>query len=450
MAKVWWLRRTARAAEVGAEILRKGGNAIDAAVATGMAIGAVEPWMSGIGGVGFMTIWSAKEGRAWTIDYGPISARKLDPTNYPDRRPRPGQSLRLARHPRAEERGRLSLDRRARPGRRHGQGARALRHAQVAGRDGACRRARRARHGARLVHAGDDRQRRRAPLEVPGVQGQLPARRRPRADHRLASQRALPQARQSRRDLRSGWPTAARANTTKARWRATSPPTCRPAARRSTTTISAPTRRASSSRCRSSMAAPPSTSRAASPPARRSGARSSWRARGTKGKGAPGADFFVAIAEGMHTAYEERLKTHGRQAHQHLHHAFLRRRLRRQHGGADPDADVAVRLLRDAAQDRHHHEQRHAVVRSRAQPAQLDRAGQAAAVQHLPRRRDQGRQAVVLHRRLGRPAHRAGGDAALADADRPRPRRGRRPSTSRASTSRASVRSASTATCPTR
>src|SRR5258708_9712691 len=72
-----------RAAEVGAEILRKGGNAVDAAVATGMAIGTVEPWMSGIGAVGFMTIWSAKEGRAWTIDYGPLPARKLDPKNYP-------------------------------------------------------------------------------------------------------------------------------------------------------------------------------------------------------------------------------------------------------------------------------------------------------------------------------------------------------------------------------
>ncbi len=71
-----------RAAEVGADMLRKGGNAIDAAVATGMAIGAIEPWMSGIGGVGFMTVWSAKEGRAWTVDYGPISASKLDPSNY--------------------------------------------------------------------------------------------------------------------------------------------------------------------------------------------------------------------------------------------------------------------------------------------------------------------------------------------------------------------------------
>ena len=72
-----------RAAEVGAEILRKGGNAIDAAVATGLAIGTLEPWMSGIGGVGFMTIWSAKEGRAYTIDYGPVSASKLDPASYP-------------------------------------------------------------------------------------------------------------------------------------------------------------------------------------------------------------------------------------------------------------------------------------------------------------------------------------------------------------------------------
>jgi gamma-glutamyltranspeptidase / glutathione hydrolase len=74
--------QNSRAAQAGAEILRKGGNAIDAAVATGMTIGALEPWMSGIGGVGFMTIFSAKEQRAWTIDYGPISAKKLDPSNY--------------------------------------------------------------------------------------------------------------------------------------------------------------------------------------------------------------------------------------------------------------------------------------------------------------------------------------------------------------------------------
>src|SRR5260370_41818581 len=77
-----------RAAEVGADILRKGGNAIDAAVATGMAIGTVEPWMSGIGGVGLMADWSAKEGLAWTMDYRPLSARIPDTQNDPHRCPR--------------------------------------------------------------------------------------------------------------------------------------------------------------------------------------------------------------------------------------------------------------------------------------------------------------------------------------------------------------------------
>jgi gamma-glutamyltranspeptidase/glutathione hydrolase len=70
------------AAKAGAGILAKGGNAIDAAVATAFAIGAVEPWMSGIGGIGFMTVWSAKDKKAFTVDYGPRASRHIDPADY--------------------------------------------------------------------------------------------------------------------------------------------------------------------------------------------------------------------------------------------------------------------------------------------------------------------------------------------------------------------------------
>ncbi len=56
------------AVQAGLEMMSKGGNAVDAAVATGFAIGVVEPWMSGVGGVGFMTIQMAN-GKRIVIDY---------------------------------------------------------------------------------------------------------------------------------------------------------------------------------------------------------------------------------------------------------------------------------------------------------------------------------------------------------------------------------------------
>ena len=71
------------ASEAGARILAAGGNAVDAAVATGLALAAVEPWNSGLGGVGFMMVYLARENRVQVVDFGPISPYGLNPADYP-------------------------------------------------------------------------------------------------------------------------------------------------------------------------------------------------------------------------------------------------------------------------------------------------------------------------------------------------------------------------------
>jgi gamma-glutamyltranspeptidase/glutathione hydrolase len=71
------------AGEAGIKILKAGGNAVDAAVATGLALAAVEPWNSGLGGVGFMLVYLAKEKRVQVVDFGPISPGALNPADFP-------------------------------------------------------------------------------------------------------------------------------------------------------------------------------------------------------------------------------------------------------------------------------------------------------------------------------------------------------------------------------
>ena len=71
------------AADVGAEILADGGNAIDAAIAAGLTLGTVEPWMSGIGGGGYMTVYLAKEDKVRVVEFGMRAPFASVPEDYP-------------------------------------------------------------------------------------------------------------------------------------------------------------------------------------------------------------------------------------------------------------------------------------------------------------------------------------------------------------------------------
>jgi gamma-glutamyltranspeptidase / glutathione hydrolase len=70
------------ASHVGVEIFKMGGNAVDAAVATGFALGVLEPNASGIGGGGFMMIKMAGMKEAVVVDFRPTAPAAATPDMY--------------------------------------------------------------------------------------------------------------------------------------------------------------------------------------------------------------------------------------------------------------------------------------------------------------------------------------------------------------------------------
>jgi len=72
------------ASEAGISMLRKGGNAVDAAVATTFAISVVEPFSAGIGGGGFLLMHSEKTGEMKALDFRERAPLKATRNMYLD------------------------------------------------------------------------------------------------------------------------------------------------------------------------------------------------------------------------------------------------------------------------------------------------------------------------------------------------------------------------------
>src|SRR5437762_459866 len=66
-----------QASQAGAEILRKGGSAVDAAIAANAVLGVTEPMMNGIGGDLFLIYWDAKSGKLYGLNASGWAPRGL-------------------------------------------------------------------------------------------------------------------------------------------------------------------------------------------------------------------------------------------------------------------------------------------------------------------------------------------------------------------------------------
>ncbi|HET9181679.1 MAG TPA: gamma-glutamyltransferase [Candidatus Angelobacter sp.] len=67
------------ASQAGAQILAKGGSAMDAAIAANAVLGVTEPMMNGMGGDLFLLYWDAKTGKLYGLNASGWSPQKLTP-----------------------------------------------------------------------------------------------------------------------------------------------------------------------------------------------------------------------------------------------------------------------------------------------------------------------------------------------------------------------------------
>ncbi len=77
------------AASVGSDILKRGGNAIDAAIAVQLVLGLVEPHASGIGGGGFLVYYDAKSKQIHTYDGRETAPAAAKPNRFLDENGKP-------------------------------------------------------------------------------------------------------------------------------------------------------------------------------------------------------------------------------------------------------------------------------------------------------------------------------------------------------------------------